>query len=128
MDSVCVCVHWTSNPKYRPPQGKSRFLPRKTKTAASVQAANKKPVVASHEIQREKAVRSSPASLLDNRNSRNSSLDRVNNNVTHSNIRRRSGSRSREKEPVSSPELPQHIIKFKERFPNRHKKFVSRIS
>ncbi|GFS89257.1 zinc finger C2HC domain-containing protein 1A [Nephila pilipes] len=108
--------------KYRPPQGKSRFLPRKTKTAGSVQNANKKPTVASHEIKREKAVRSSPASLLDNRASRNSSLDRVNNNVTHSNIRRRSGSRSREKEPVSSPELPLHIIKFKERFPNRHKK------
>ncbi|GBN54968.1 Zinc finger C2HC domain-containing protein 1A, partial [Araneus ventricosus] len=107
--------------KYRPPQGKSRQLPRKTKTASSVQTVEKKASAPKNEIQREKAVRSSPANLLDNRTSRNSSLDRVNNNINQANIRRRSGSRSREKETVSSPELPLHIIKFKERFPNHHK-------
>ncbi|GIY88429.1 zinc finger C2HC domain-containing protein 1A [Caerostris darwini] len=108
--------------RYRPPQGKSRLLPRKAKTAHSGQNVEKKPTAPKNEIQREKAVRSSPANLLDNRASRNSSLDRVNNNINHTNSRRRSGSRSREKEQVSSPELPLHIIKFKERFPNHHKK------
>ncbi|KAF8795864.1 Zinc finger C2HC domain-containing protein 1A [Argiope bruennichi] len=108
--------------KYRPPQGKSRLLPRKTKTASSVQTTEKKANAPKNQLQREKAVRSSPANLLDNRNSRNSSLDRVNNNINQASTRRRSGSRSREKENVSSPELPLHIIKFKERFPNHHKK------
>ncbi|CAL1269991.1 unnamed protein product [Larinioides sclopetarius] len=75
--------------KYRPPQGKSRLLPRKTKTANSMQAVEKKTNAPRNEIQREKVVRSSPANLLDNRNSRNSSLDRVNNNINQANTRRR---------------------------------------
>ncbi|XP_042902261.1 zinc finger C2HC domain-containing protein 1A-like [Parasteatoda tepidariorum] len=104
--------------KYRPPQGKSRVLNRKTKTAESNHISNTKQKTPP---EREKQPRSSPP-VLDNRRSRNSSLDRANNNVAYSNVKHRSGSRSREKEQLLSPELPQHIIKFKERFPNHNNK------
>ncbi|XP_054713525.1 zinc finger C2HC domain-containing protein 1A-like [Uloborus diversus] len=99
--------------RYRPPQGKARILHRKMKTAHSSPNLN---LVSERQ---QEGPRSSPPTLLDKRNNtRNATLDRVNNNVPQKTHYRRSGSRSREKEQTITLDLPQHIIKFKEKFPN----------
>ena len=71
--------------QYRPPQGKSRLLHRKTRTACPAPVTEKKKPVQN----REQGSHSSPPMLVDNRNAKNNRLDRINNNVSQTNLKKR---------------------------------------